>query len=351
MPPAQEMRVLRYHTYLEGTPTPESYRLSHEPRAGYGVVFICPFAVLTGESGRMYQMMRGVQGREKGEVVNFGIYEVTDALDEQGPLHFPFSLAPPVEPYRVQEHDEIVEYASDTFSLRFGPDRYWWDDASGNVSLEADRLGDVCTFWVPEQEGIEHPQMLRSHAGRISGRVGDDPVDGLFMLDYIYSRPDLKWSEMGMMTKLHNLWLNWLVEYEDGSWEGGYAWRGRPGTGFAAAHHIVDGVSYARTDARIETTHTDRGAVTTVRLELGDLTVDLRQRGSQDWPLHTCGDVVSTSRGKPIARSWNYTEYFPTNYTDVIDYFDAYAKLFGKPHSFRKLMGGGRIVDEQLVFP
>jgi pimeloyl-ACP methyl ester carboxylesterase len=28
---------------------------------------------------------------------------------------------------------------------------------------------------------------------------------------------------MGMLTKLHNVWMNWLVEYEDGSYEGGLA--------------------------------------------------------------------------------------------------------------------------------
>lgn len=342
--------MIRYHTYLEGEPDLEAYRLSHEPRSGYGVVFICPFAVVTGESGRMYQLMRGFQGRQKGEVVNFGIYEVTDVLDEQGPLYYSFREAPPTEPYWVSETDDYVEYAGSSFAMRFGPSEYEWTDASGQVELRATRLGDVCTFWVPAQDGLEHPQMLRSHAGRVSGRIGDDPVDGLFMLDYIYSRPDLMWNEMGMMSKLHNLWLNWLVEYEDGTWEGGYAWRGRPGSGFAAAHHIVDGVSQARTDAKIETFHTERGAVSSVRLELGDVTVELQQRGSQDWPLHTCGDVVSTSRGKAIANSWNYTEFFPTNYADVLDYFEAYAKLFGRPHSFRALMRGGRIVDQRLVF-
>lgn len=344
--------MLRYHTYLEGEPTLDAYRLSHEPRSGYGVVFICPFVVVTGESGRMYQLMRGVQGRAKGEVVNFGIYEVTDVLDAQGPQHLPFADAPPTEPYQVQETADRVSYVGSSFALRFGADTYEWEDASGKVDLHATRLGQVCTFWVPEQEGLAHPQMLRSHAGRVSGTIAGDPVDGLFMLDYIYSRPDLMWSEMGMMTHLHNLWLNWLVEYTDGTWEGGYAWRGRPGSGFAATHHIVDGVSTARTDARIHTTHTDRGAVSEVRLDIGDdLTVHLRQRGSQDWPLHTCGDVVSTSRGKAIARSWNYTEFFPTNYADVIDYFDAYAKLHDRPHSFRQLMDGGRIEDQRLVFP
>ena len=44
---------MRYHVYLEGEPTLESYRLSHQPRPGYAPVFICPFVVLTDSAGRL----------------------------------------------------------------------------------------------------------------------------------------------------------------------------------------------------------------------------------------------------------------------------------------------------------
>ena len=146
--------------------------------------------------------------------------------------------------------------------------------------------------------------MLRSHLGKVTGTLDGEAVEGLFMLDYIYSRSDLMWREMGMLTKLHNLWVNWLVEYDDGSYEGGYAWRGRPGNGFAAAHHCLDGVSTARADARMETERTDRGTITRVRLSLGDeLEVVLDQLGSLDWPLHTVGTVSSTSRASRSPRA------------------------------------------------
>ena len=46
-------------------PTLESYRLSHQPRPGYGPVFICPFVVLTDSAGQLYNAMRGVQGQNK----------------------------------------------------------------------------------------------------------------------------------------------------------------------------------------------------------------------------------------------------------------------------------------------
>jgi hypothetical protein len=171
------------------------------------------------------------------------------------------------------------------------------------------------------------------------------------MLDFIYSLPGAMWSEIGMLTKLHNLWLNWLVEYEDGGYEGGYAWRGRPGTDFAAAHHYADGNSTARTDAQIETHHTARGTVDSVTLRLGELTVELQQGGSLDWPLHTCGTVSAISTGRAVKRSWNYTEYFPVNWSAVADFQAAHQALYGKPPSFRKLMEGARVDgDQRLVF-
>ena len=68
---------MRYHSYLEAEPTLDSYRLSHAPRADYSPVFICPFVVLTSESGKTYNLMRGIQGQRKDETMNFGIYEVS----------------------------------------------------------------------------------------------------------------------------------------------------------------------------------------------------------------------------------------------------------------------------------
>jgi hypothetical protein len=92
--------MLRYQSYLED-PTLEGMRMSHTPMPDLGMVFICPFVVCTGESGRMYQLMRGVNGRHKGITLNFGIYEVTDELDVQGPFLFKSHEAPAVEPSKT----------------------------------------------------------------------------------------------------------------------------------------------------------------------------------------------------------------------------------------------------------
>ena len=343
---------MRYHVYLEGEPTLDAFRLDHEPRTGLAPVFICPFVVLTDDEGNVYNAMRGIQGQKKNETMNMGVYQLNGELDTQCPVLFPYSENPIAERFRVAEDADAVSYIGDTWRFDFGPQTYRWSDGAGRLQLTAERLGQVCTFWVPEQEGYEYPQMLRSHLGKAVGTLDGRPVEGLFMLDYIYSRPDAMWTEMGMLTKLHNVWLNWLVEYEDGSLEGGLAWRGRPGTEFAATHHYVDGRSTARSDARIELHRTERGTPTTVDLALGsDTRLQLNQLGSTDWPLHTCGNVASINRDKKVAKSWNYTEVFPLNWHAIADYQAAHLALFGRYPSFARMMEGGRIDDQQnLVF-
>ena len=341
---------MRYYVYLEDEPTLASYRLSHAPRENLCPVFLCPYAVVSDASGQLYNVMRGVQGQDKGTVLNMGAYRLDGQLDRQCAMLFGWEDSPVSEPYWVSEDRDAVSYVGSSFRLDFGVDRYRWEDAGGRIALEATRLGQVCTFHVPVQAGYEYPQLMRNHLGHITGTIDGVPVEGLFMLDYIYSRPDAMWSEMGMLAKLHNLWMNWLVEYEDGTLEGGYAWRGRPGTGFAAAHHYVAGASVARSDPVIETTTTERGTISHMTMRMGDLRVELEQRGSTDWPLHTCGIVSSISGARPIARSWNFTEYFPLNWQSVADYQAAHHALYGRFPSFQRLMTGARIEDETLVY-
>ena len=121
----------------------------------------------------------------------------------------------------------------------------------------------MCTFWVPEQEGYEYPQMLRSHLGKATGTLDGEPVEGLFMLDYIYSRPDAMWTEMGMLTTVTS---------------------------------------------------------------------------------------SSGAAGRGIAKSWNYTEFFPLNWAAVADYQAAHRGLYGRYPSFARLMKNARIKDQLLVF-
>jgi len=106
-------------------------------------------------------------------------------------------------------------------------------------------------------------------------------------------------------------------------------------------------------DAEIITHFTDRGSVSRVELALGsDASFTLEQAGSTDWPLHTCGTVGSSSAAgqRTIARSWNYTEFFPLNWGAVADYQAAHHALFGRYPSFARLMKSARIMDQILVF-
>ena len=81
-------------------------------------------------------------------------------------------------------------------------------------------------------------------------------------------------------------------------------------------------------------------------------TFTLEQAGSTDWPLHTCGTVSSSSgaAGRRIAKSWNYTEFFPLNWAAVADYQPAHHALYGRYPSFARLMKNARIKDQLLVF-
>jgi hypothetical protein len=84
---------------LEAEPTLDSYRLNYQPWTNYSAVFICPFLVLTSESGDMLNLMRGIQWQQKVEAVNFGIYKLDGRLDQQCPMYYPLSEVPLVEPY------------------------------------------------------------------------------------------------------------------------------------------------------------------------------------------------------------------------------------------------------------
>lgn len=59
------MQPMQYLTYLEPV-TLESLRLDHSPRDNMGVIHICFYALLTGESGAHYNIMRGLPTPRSG---------------------------------------------------------------------------------------------------------------------------------------------------------------------------------------------------------------------------------------------------------------------------------------------
>jgi hypothetical protein len=343
---------MRYYTYIE-EPTIESYRLDYCPRDQLGTVLVCPWVVVTGASGTVYHSMRALPLPDKQTTINFGTYRATGGrLDEPGELLYSFRDFPAVETFRTSTTPDSVVYESDSFRLEEGLREYRWTEAGGDVDLTAVRLGQACSFWVPEQPGFPHPVLSRSHLGKVTGTVNGDPVEGIFMVDHIYSRPELSFRETRFTTHLHHYWMNWLVEYDDGSLEGGFTWRGQPGTDFSAAHHMVDGVSHARTDARLEIGRTGRGTMETLTLALGeDLTVRFDQHSSTDWPIHTLGTVGQISRDKTVVKSWNLSENFPIHWGLVEDYQAAHAALYGRYPSLRRILKDVTVADGRLSVP
>jgi hypothetical protein len=62
------------------------------------------------------------------------------------------------------------------------------------------------------------------------------------------------------------------------------------------------------------------------------------------------GSVSSSSgaAGRSIAKSWNYTEFFPLNWVAVADYQAAHHGLYGRYPSFGRLMKNARIKTRSL---
>ena len=214
---------MRYLVYLEAEPDLDAYRLHHAPRANLAPVFICPFLVVTGESGAIYNSMRGIQATEQGPGDEHGHLQaqrrprcaVPDALPVVGRASRRALLDRRGLAMRSPTDPTIFGWTSACTTSTGGKT----PTAPRRRARAAPRSG--LHLLGAQQPGYDHPQMLRSHLGLPTGVIDGDPVTGLFMLDYIYSFPGAMWTEMGMLTKLHNLWLNLLVEYEDGGYEGG----------------------------------------------------------------------------------------------------------------------------------
>ncbi len=58
----------------------------------------------------------------------------------------------------------------------------------------------------------------------------------------------------------------------------------------------------------------------------------------------------SGGRDRKIKKSWNYTEFYPLNWPEVIEYFKAYEGLYGRVPSWRRTFENARIVDQRVVW-
>ena len=345
------MAGLKYLTYLEPVSL-ESMRLDHSPRDGMAVIHICFYALLRGESGRHFNVMRGLPHPDKKSSMNFGTYCGTDDLDSAGSLAISFREQPAIEAFWTTYGDGSVIYAGETFRYEADADGYRWQEADGRIDLRVRRLGQAFSLYAPRQRLFDYPIIMRDHLGKIEGTIDGEAVEGIFHDTHMYSQPDRTFKEIEFVTRLENYWMDWLVEYDDGSLEGGFAMRGHPVTDYTIAHHYVDGRSHARSDATLEITRNAAGTMQHVRLAYGrDFELRAEQLGSFDWPLHTYGAVRSLSnRDKKVVKSWNYTENWPLNWEHVQNYQLAYAELFGRYPSLRAILDKSTVTDERLVF-
>jgi hypothetical protein len=344
------MAAMQYLTYLEPV-TLESLRLDHSPRDGMGIIHICFYAVLRSDSGHYYNVMRGLPHPDKKSSMNFGTYRGTDDLDAPGCLAISFRDQPAVEPFWTTYGDESVIYAGETFRYEMDTEGYTWQEAGGRVDLRVRRLGQAFSLYVPRQRLFDYPIIMRDHLGKVEGTIDGEAVAGVFHDTHMYSQPDKTFNEIAFVTRLENYWMDWLVEYDDGTLEGGFAMRGHPITDYTVAHHYVDGRSHARSDATLEIDRNSAGTMHHVRLAYGaNFELHADQLGSFDWPLHTYGTVTSiANRDKRIVNSWNYTENWPLNWEQVQNYQLAYAELFGRYPSLRSILDKSTIANERLV--
>ena len=245
---------------------------------------------------------------------------------------------------------DAIVYSGPSFEIEMRPDGYKWQDAQGRVQLSAERIGDACTVWIPPQPSLEPGFLDRSHMCKLTGTIDGERIEGMFMDDHVYSKPGVNLHESRLTSTVENYWMQWLVEYEDGTLEGGSAWRGQPGSNFTHAHHFVRGRSHARRDGRIEVSRNANGSMSTLRLTFpGEVSFEFEQVGSYDWPIHTYGRVASSTRSARIVKSWHYVENWPTNMSAVEEFQAAYQRLYGRSCSLRKLLKGARIENEALT--
>lgn len=340
---------MRYLSYVD-EPTTDAFRLDHHPQPGYGSALVSVWAVVTDKAGNSYNAMRGVQQPRKDASLNYGIYQGKDTFDESAPLVVPFEKHRAVEPYWVEQRPDAVVYGGESFELALGHDELGWTDAGGHLELTGARLGNPTTLWVPEQPEYDVPLLKRTQLAHAKGRIGDEEVEGVVMVDLYFSRPHYLFHETKLTRLLHRYWTMWLVEYDDGSLEGGSVWMGRAGSGLAHAHHYVDGRTLARNDASVDVTHHPNGIMSGITLHLGsDFSVSYEQKGCFDWPMHTYGKVSSVSRDKQPVKGWIYGEDWPANWGKIEDYQRSYADLYGRFPSLRGLLEGATLKDGELI--
>ena len=339
--------MVKYEVFIE-QPTLDFYRLSYSPREDYTCTGLWIGGMFTGASGKHYHGMRGFNEFGHGMAQSYYFMELKELwpAGNFAPDLYPELPIGQMESYEYSESADEVHFVGENVRLDTRVGSFDWYDAKGRWELHAKQLGQAFTFFVSEQDGIALPMQYRSQIGKAMGKINEDPVEGYTYFDVSYSKPGNIYFNLPLLRKIEKRWSSWLVEYTDGEIDGGVAWKGQGDTGFSAGHLLQKGVSTAVSDARVFTTYDERGTVWKTRIELGGEVVELEQDTCTSWPMHTFGRVVSTSRGKEIAKSWTFTEWVPDNVEALTERY-----LAGEFQDRRELLRDVRVENERLVFP
>lgn len=312
---------IRYEIWTAPVPI-DNYRPDFTPRPELGMCGLWPCQALVGESGNRYWFMLTIasEGTKTVSVSDASVIPDAGLTARSSPLLIDG------EHLRTRHHYEFTE-AGDRLEFRFpsgghlvmDPKQYHWVDFGGKIDLTVTQKGDGVFFWIPRQDRIDCPIYHQSQTGLVEGYVDGDPVFGLSLLDYVWARPNQSWVLTEAFLEIEKHWTMWLVEYEDGTFDGGYAWSAKPPLIFDAGHLIQNEVSTGCQTAVTTPTFGDAGLPEHLHIDYGgQYAVELGFTHLADFPFHPVGHVESTSAGKPIKRSIAVTEWVPDNIEDLL---------------------------------
>ena len=316
-----DLNRLRYEIWTAPVPL-ENYKPHFTPRSELGICGFWPCQALVGESGNRYWFMLtiGSGGKPTISISDASVIREPGLTSRSSPLLIDGSALRTWHRYEYEEAGDRLEFRFPSGGhLIMDPRQYHWVDFDGRIDLTVTQHGDGVFFRIPVQDRIDCPIYHQSQTGLVEGHVDGDPVFGLSLLDYVWGKPATPWVLTEAFLEIEKHWTMWLVEYEDGTFDGGYAWSAKPPYIFDCGHLIRDEVSSGCQSAVTTPTFGESGLPERLHIDYGgQYEVELEFTHLADFPLHPIGHVVATSNPKPMKRTIAVTEWVPDNIADLI---------------------------------
>jgi len=299
----------------------EAFRPDFIPRDNLDLCGNWPGCIVTGKSGKRYFFMLTIGTAAQPFTMFTNADVISDTgFDRSAPdivAEIPMREPLPFTWERVGE--EVIINADKIGKVHFRANGYDWFGFGDRIHLHVEHLGDACSYFIPGQSGVTNPVWHQSNVGWVTGHIDGDEIEGFSLLDLAWSPPDTTWFDIEIFRDIQKHWTMWVVEYENGRRDGGYAWCGKPGWKFDAGHYVEDGHTTATQTAITTPTYHETGVPEAIRIDYGDYWVECEYDCLADWPLHPIGRVKATSTGLPIAKSYTMTEWIPDNIKPIID--------------------------------